>query len=458
MSYKFPEGFWWGSATSGPQSEGSTEKANKSIWDHWYEIESYKFHNEIGLEEASDFYRTYKTDISLMKEIGQNTFRTSIQWSRLIKDFNTGEVDEKAVEFYNNVIDELIKNDVDPFMNLYHFDMPMPLQEIGGWENREVVDRYVEFATKAFELFGDRVKKWFTFNEPIVHVECGYLYSYHYPMEVDFKKAVQVGFHTQLASSRAIESYRKLNLDGEIGIILNLTPSYPRSKNPYDVEAAEKCDLFFNKSYLDPAVHGEFPKGLCDILKKHGMMPIYKKEDLEIIKNNTVDILGVNYYQPRRVKAKVNTPNPNSPFMPGWYFDRFDMPGKRMNPHRGWEIYYEGLYDIAINLKDNYKNIKWYVAENGMGVEGEEKFIKNGMVEDDYRIKFIKGHLISLHRAMEEGSNCHGYHLWTFIDCWSWLNAYKNRYGFISLNLETKKREIKKSGHWLKSVTEKNEI
>ncbi len=456
MKYNFPENFYWGSATSGSQMEGSKDKANINIWDYWYRVEGYKFHNNLGPEETSGFYENYKKDIKLFKKLGHNSFRTSIQWSRLIKDFDRGEVDLKAVEFYNGVINSLIEEGVEPFMNLYHFDMPMKLQEIGGWENRIVVDKYVEFATKAFELFGDRVKKWFTFNEPIVHVECGYLYRYHYPMVVDAKRAVQVGYHTQLASSMAIREYKKLGLGGEIGIILNLTPSYPRSENKDDKLAGFRSDLFFNRSFLDPAIHGEFPADLIDLLKKHELIPVYKKEELDVIKENTIDLLGVNYYQPKRVKARENMPNPNSPFMPEWYFDYYNMPGRIINPHRGWEIYYKGLYDISINIRDNYKNIKWYVAENGMGVEGEEKFIKDGIVEDEYRIEFIKEHLKWLHKGIEEGSNCHGYHLWTFIDCWSWLNSYKNRYGYVRLDLESKERSIKRSGYFIKKVSENN--
>ena len=139
------------------------------------------------------------------------------------------------------------------------------------------------------------------------------------------------------------------------------------------------------------------------------------------------------------------------------YFDRYDMPNKRMNPYRGWEIYPKCLYDISINIKENYNNIPWYVSENGMGVKGEEAYVnKNGMIEDDYRIEFIQEHLYYLSKGIEEGSNCFGYHLWTPIDCWSWCNAYRNRYGYISLDLNTGKKTIKKSGLWIKEVSKEN--
>lgn len=458
MKYTFPEGFWWGSATSGPQSEGAADKDGRSpsIWDYWYEKEPERFFNGVGPQDTSTFYDNYKEDIKLLKEVGHNSFRTSIQWSRLIPD-GTGEPNPKAVEFYSNMIDAVLDEGIEPFINLFHFDMPMCMQEKGGWESREVVDAYVHFAKTCFELFGDRVKHWLTFNEPIVPVEGGYLYDFHYPNVRDGRRAIQVGYNTMLASAKAIEAYRSLDLDGEIGIVLNLTPSYPRSEDdPEDVKAARIRDLFFNRSFLDPSVKGYYPKELVDILKKDGVLPHYEPEDLEIIKNNTIDFLGVNYYQPVRIKKKESDETFDV-YMPDQYFDVYQMPGAKMNPYRGWEIYEKGIYDICRDIIDNYGNIPFYISENGMGVEGEEAFIdENGKIQDDYRIDFIKDHLKWLHKGIEEGANCKGYHLWTFIDCWSWTNAYKNRYGLIALDLDTQKRTLKKSGEWFKQLAENN--
>ena len=457
--YVFPKDFWWGAATSGPQSEGRFNKANDSVFDYWFDISKETFHNEVGPNVASNFYNSYKEDIAMLKSIGLNSFRTSIQWSRLIKDFETGEVCPDAVKFYNDVIDECIKNDIDIIINLHHFDLPIDLyNKFGGWESKKVVDLYCDFAKKCFELFADRVDKWTTFNEPIVVVEGQYLYKFHYPCLVDGNKAVQVAYNINLASAKAIKTYKEGNYDGEIGIIVNLTPSYPRSNSKEDLEAANIADLFFNRMFLDPAVKGEFPSELVELLEKDNVLWESTEEELNIIRESKVDYLGINYYQPRRVKAR-ETEFEESTWMPDKYFENYLMPGRRINKHRGWEIYPEAIYDIAVNIKENYGNIKWYVSENGMGVEGEDKFInKDGMIEDDYRIDFIKEHLIHLHKAIEEGANCKGYHLWTPIDCWSWCNSYKNRYGFISLDLETLNKTIKKSGYWIKKVSDSNEL
>ncbi|MCR6109828.1 glycoside hydrolase family 1 protein [Bacillus sp. A301a_S52] len=457
VNYRFPDNFWWGSAASATQMEGAAHEGGKgeNIWDHWYKIEPNRFFDGVGPETTSDFYHQYKEDIQRMKEIGHNSFRFSISWARLIPG-GEGEVNQEAVNFYNDVINELLKYDIEPFVNLYHFDMPKELQDKGGFENRDVVTLFADYAKKCFDLFGDRVKMWFTFNEPIVPVEGGYLYDFHYPNIVDAQKAFQVAYHTMIASALAIRGFRQLDIKGQIGIILNLTPSYPRSQHPADLKAAHIADLFFNRSFLDPAVLGEFPSELIQLLKEYNHLPVYKEEDLAVIKENTVDILGVNYYQPRRVKAKDHAPNSDSPFMPDWFFDNYEMPGRKMNPYRGWEIYEKGIYDIMMNLKNNYGNIASFISENGMGVQDEHRFLKDGRIEDDYRINFIKGHLTWLHKAIEEGCHTKGYHLWTFMDNWSWMNAYKNRYGFYSVNLETKERTAKKSAYWIKEVAENN--
>ena len=457
----FPENFLWGSATSGPQSEGRFNKKHDSVFDHWYDIEPDAFFDKVGPNVASNFYNSYKEDLAMIKEIGLNSFRTSIQWTRLIKDFETAEVDEDGVRFYNDMIDECLKNGLIPIINLHHFDLPVELyKKYGGWESKHVVDLFVKFAEKAFELFGDRVKYWTTFNEPIVVVEGQYLYKFHYPCLVDGKKAAQVMFNINLASAKAIEAYRKgeYNKDGgKIGIVLNLTPSYPRSESKEDLAAAKFADDFFNNSFLDPAIKGKFPEYLVEKLTEDKVLWEATEEEMAIIKNNTIDFLGVNYYQPRRVKAKEEAYDEALGWMPDKYFDNYIMPGRRMNPYRGWEIYPEAMYDIAMNLKNNYNNIPWYISENGMGVEGEDRYKnEDGIIEDDYRIDFIKEHLEHLHRGIEEGSNCFGYHTWTPIDCWSWLNAYKNRYGYISVDLDTQKKTIKKSGRWIKEVTENN--
>lgn len=449
---QFPEGFYFGSATSATQSEGAANKYGKgaNIWDYWFETEPERFHDRIGPQVASSFYEHYKEDIRLLKETGHNSCRISISWSRMFPTGN-GEVNPQAVQFYHDVIDEFHAQGIEVMVNLFHFDMPLAMQEKGGWESDEVVLAYVRYARTCFELYGHKVHRWFTFNEPIVHVECQYLTGYHYPAKRDMKAAVQAAFHTSLASAMAIREFHSM-CKGKIGMIINLTPNYARSDAEEDLKAARIADLFSCGSFLDPAVKGSYPDELTAILKEYDYMPSYTEEEVAIIKNNTVDFLGVNYYQPIRVCAKAKPKDPDEMMSPETFYDLYDMPGKRINPYRGWEIYPKGLYDIAVRIMEDYSNIEWMVTENGMGVENEERFMKKGRIEDDYRIDFYKEHLEWLHKGMALGSNCIGYHVWTGIDCWSWLNTYKNRYGLIALDLKTQKRTIKKSGYWFKEL------
>jgi 6-phospho-beta-glucosidase len=203
-------------------------------------------------------------------------------------------------------------------------------------------------------------------------------------------------------------------------------------------------------------VHGFYPNELKQFIEKEQIELDYEDKDLVLMKRYTVDFLGVNYYQPRRVQAG-DTASTQDVLQK--YFKPYKWPEAKMNPHRGWEIYEKGLYDIAIHIRDKYSNIPWYVAENGIGVEGEERFIDSlGEVQDDYRIDFMSNHLRWLQKGIDEGSNCFGYHVWTFIDNWSWLNEYKNRYGLVRLDLETMERHKKKSASWFYQLAKGNTL
>ena len=457
MFYEFPKSFWWGTASSAPQSEGASDKRAKMTWDEFFEKDPIRFFDGVGPETTCDVYNHYKEDFSIMKDLGLKTYRTSISWARLFPE--EGKINQEAVDFYNDLIDEMIKNGVEPFMNLFHFDIPMYLQEQGGWESKKAIDLYVEFAKACFELYGDRVKYWFTFNEPVCCADGGYLDDRHYPNVVDFKRTIQVGYNIHVAHAKAVLAYKEKNYGGKIGIIHVLAAVYPRSQNPADIRAAYVYDLFYNRSFLDPVFKGEFPKDLVDIIKSQNAMPLCSPEENECIKKAEIDIFGLNFYYPKRIKARESVPHPDSPFKPSHLYDLYnEMKGIKLNPYRGWEIYEKGIYDLAIMMRDEYNNIPWFVAENGMGVENEARFKDSQeMIQDDYRIQFMKDHLIWLHKAMGEGCNCLGYHWWTFVDNWSWINAYKNRYGIVELDREHNlKRRVKKSGYWMKEMIQNN--
>ncbi|WP_338983900.1 glycoside hydrolase family 1 protein [Spiroplasma endosymbiont of Othius punctulatus] len=459
MKINFNKDFWFGAATSGPQSEGTKNKANENVFDNWFNTNKKDFWGEIGPDKACNTFEEYKEDIKLMDEIKLNSFRTSIQWTRLIKNIETFEVDQEAVKFYRDYFLTLKNNNIKTVVNLYHFDLPQTLFEKGGWENKDTSEAFSKYAKICFEQFGDVVDHFTTFNEPVAASENHYLHGHWFPFVKDFNRFIDVANNMMIAHAMSVVEFKKIfkgdNIK-KIGIILNLTPSYPKDKSKENIEAAKLRELIFNRFFLDVVTKGEYPKELINFLTKENEMFELSKEDKTILKNGIVDFLGVNYYQPSRVQASTNKSAPQ----PWNWFEDYIWEDRRINPYRGWEIFPEAIYDIAMTIKNEYKNIPWFIAENGMGVEDEKRYMdKNRKINDTYRIDFYKEHLYWLHKAITEGSSCFGYHTWTFIDCWSWANSFKNRYGFVSLDLKTGKKTIKESGYWMNQViTNGNEI
>lgn len=457
MKYQFPKGFYWGSAASAPQTEGAACLDGKgiSVWDYWTEAQPDKFWQQGNPKIACDFYHRYREDIKLMQQCGQNSYRLSIAWTRILPQ-GTGEINPKGVEFYNNVIDELLARGIEPFVNLYHFDMPWELQAIGGWENRAVVSAFAEYARVCFELFGDRVKYWITHNEPIIASLNGYMLGSNMPQVRDFKRAVQVAHNIIMSHVLAVRAYRELGLDGVIGVVLNMSPVYPLSDSIEDVEAARIAELLFSDSFLYPVVEGYYHPELVKIIRELGATPVMEDSDMQLVAENVVDFLGVNYYHPLRTRAQAGTLAEQLNSGAGFKFEF--LPGARVSD-RGWEIYPEGIYDLLMKLKNNHRPLPVLISENGVAyrTETERTLVVDGRICDDERIEFIKSHLKYLHKAIADGAPVFGYHLWTFLDCWSWLNGYRNVYGLVQIDREHDlARTIKSSGYWFKQLEANN--
>lgn len=394
-----------------------------------------------------------------MAEIGLTHYRTSINWSRFLLDYEEAIVDEEYAAYIDKVIDELLEKQVEPMICLEHYEVPAYLfEKYGGWDSMHVVDLFVKYADKVLDRYGHKVKHWFTFNEPIVVQTRVYLDAIRYPFEQNTKKWMQWNFHKALATAKVVELFKQKGLKektgAKMGVILNPEVTYARSSAPHDQEAANIYDLFFNRIFLDPSIKGEYPQELFDLMARHSIAFEYTQADLETIKQNTVDYVGINLYYPHRVKARTTAWNESTPFHPSYYYEMFDMPGKKMNPFRGWEIYPKIMYDMAMRMKEEYGNIEWFIAENGMGVEQEWRYKNDeGSIQDDYRIEFIAEHMKWLLKAVDEGSNCKGYMLWAFTDNVSPMNAFKNRYGLVEINLDdNRNRQMKKSARWYQSI------
>ncbi len=462
--YKFPEGFLWGSATSAGQTENNgvenTGGKSETIWEKSYTEMKDRFYNKMPV--VNDFLNKYKEDIKIAKDLNFNSLRVSISWARLLPD---GEnLNPEGVQFYNDLFDEMKSAGLKIFVGLYHFDMPTWAQEKGGWLNKEIAEKFAFYARTAFREFGGKVDNWATFNEPIVLVEGQQWYDFHYPFNVDFKDGIIAMMNINLAHSLAIQEFRDSGLETQCGIILNITPAIPRSQNKADLVASELSELFQWRCFSDTTIKGEFPKKLFNIINEKGLWPeeINFDEYNLIFSKSKIDFLGINFYHPLRVKSLDYVPNFNedeTAITPQTHFySIYDMPNKRMNPYRGWEIYPKAIYMMLKTIQNEYDNIPCYIAENGMGVQDEERYKVDGMIQDTYRIDFHSEHLYWVHKAIEEGSSCFGYHMWTYIDNWSWCNAYKNRYGYVELDLKTGERREKLSASWIRKTIKENEI
>ena len=452
-----PQDFILGAAALAWQTEGwSGKKPGQDSWiDLWYKNDRHVWHNGYGPAVATDFINRFREDVALMKQAGLTHYRTSINWSRFLTDYENATVDEEYAAYYDALFDEMHRQGIEPMICLEHYELPgVLLDTYGGWASKHVVELFVRYAEKVFARYHGKVTRCFTFTEPIVDQTRVYLDALRWPYEQNTSTWMQWNHHKVLATAKVVKLFREKGYRGSVGCILNPEVTYPRSRGPHDLRAAEMYDLFYNRLFLDPLVHGRYPAELFTLLEQHQVEWEYTANELALIADNTVDELGINLYYPHRVKAPSRAWHPDTPFHPAYYYEPFELPGRRMNRSRGWEIYPRIIYDMAMRIKKDYRNIDWFVAESGMGVENEAQFRnRDGIIDDTYRIDFISEHLYYTLLAREEGANCHGYMLWAFTDNVSPMNAFKNRYGLIEIDLDNQRaRRAKKSASWFRQL------
>lgn len=456
--FTLPDDFFFGAAMSGPQTEGEWNTGGKleNLWDTWSQENLSDFYNRVGSYAGNAFMAKYQEDLRIMADLGLTTYRTSIQWSRLLDE--DGNINPEGAAWYHELFRASREAGLECFVNLYHFDMPTFLFRRGGWESREVVEAYAAYAAKAFAEFGQEVKHWFTFNEPTVEPEQRYQAGVWYPKLHDFGRARVVQYHISVAHALATANFRAaqavgtVRADAKIGLINAFTPTYTRENpTPEDLEAVRMMGGINNRWWLDLITKGELPVDVLDTLAENGVHLPIRPGDAEILKQGVVDWLGCNYYHPTRVQAPASKVDEYG--LPR-FADEYVWPDAVMNESRGWEIYPEGLYDFGIDVRDNYPGLEWFVSESGMGVMDEHLHRGDDFrIEDPYRVDFVRGHLEALARAIEAGSPCKGYHYWGLIDNWSWSNAFKSRYGFVEVDLmDGYKRRLKRSADWLREV------
>ena len=441
------EPFLWGVATAAYQAEGAyqTDGKGESKWDF--------LTNKVGITQpiigekqtgnvAINLYdRTqYLKDIQLMTELGVNCYRFSLDWSRIIPD-GVGAVNEVALKHYDVLIDDLLAAGIEPLVTIYHFDYPSVLMQKGGWGNPEMENWWLNYATIVLKRYGNKVKKFITFNEPYIEfflVENMLTMPRTAPLSKEFYMSQIQKAHRQLVTNAKITKiYHDLNLKGEIGLVLNLNPAAPwDATKPADVEAAKFQDILINDLFLDPIYKGSYPKMALDSFAKYN--PTFKPsaEDLALIAAQKPDFLGINYYAPAIVKGQ------DSPMSLNWLENNPDSIKSNVGPVKP-----EYLYKILMRLKTDYGNPRMFITENGTGFKQEDVKI-NGKINDPMRTDYIKRHIEATLKAKSEGANVNGYVVWSGWDNFEWVSGYTKRLGIIYVDYATQERTPKDSYYW----------
>jgi beta-glucosidase len=441
----FPKNFTWGTATAAYQIEGAYQEDGKglSIWDEFCMRKKAIKNGDTG-NEACDHYNRYKEDVQLMKTLGYPNYRFSISWPRVIPE-GKGEVNIKGLDFYDRLIDELLRKDIIPFITLYHWDLPLALDKSGGWYARETAYRFADYSEVVVNKFQDRVKNWITINEPWIVMITGYVLGVLAPGKISPFKSLKVAHNLLLAHGLAVERMRSIAKDLQIGITNALSPIESAHHEKY-FSAATRADAIMNRLWLDPIFKGKYPKEIENNIYSQNKGENIE-EDLKIISQRT-DFLGINHYTRTIVK---NIPFPLYNFRP----IKPDYPGVEFTS-MGWEIYPQGIYNILKKIQNDYGNPPVYITENGVAFI--EELNSDGGLEDDNRIEFLKKYLSKVSHAIHEGADIKGYFVWSFMDNFEWAEGYAKTFGLVHVDRKnrTLKRTAKKSAHWYSKVIEKN--
>ena len=448
--YKLPEDFLLGTANSAFQSEGAWERDGKSetIMDSYAKMYAGKTLEKANkgavlTEDMPDrgcfFYDHYEAYIDDMVKTGQNTFRLSLSWSRIIPT-GVGAVNPKGIEFYNKVIDKLLACKIVPMVDLYHWDLPQCLQDEGGFENSHFPEWFEAYAKICFEAFGDRVKLWSTFNESANSAIQGYGAGSFPPYLRQPDHGALAAHNTILAHFRAVRLYKSMNLGGKIGAVNCVMSLHPQSHCDEDVHAMERQMLRRYDWWVEPMMKGRYPQKLLDECPGIAdTMPENFQQDLDkwFI---PMDFIGINYYVTRRVSYK-----PDTLIKASAAFDFFSQPGKR------FESYPAGIADVVLRTRERYgDDVEMYITENGCAMPNIND--PEQECEDDERILYIREHLRMLYRLIKMGVKVKGYYYWNDADSYEAMSGYDLRFGLTWVDHKTGERRWKKSRHWFSQV------
>lgn len=462
----FPEGFLWGAATAAYQIEGAAHEDGRrdSIWD--------RFSREPGAVDrgangdvACDHYHRMPSDVALMKELGLASYRFSTSWARIRPD--DGEFNPAGLDFYSRLVDELLAVGIEPWVTLYHWDLPATLQDRGGWTERDTAYRFVEYAEKVLSVLGDRVQNWTTLNEPWCSSMLGYASGEHAPGRTEPREAVRAVHHLLLAHGLGVERLRELAPGKAYGITLN--QGYPVPADPgnaEDVAAARAVDGLANRLFLDPVFRGTYPEDMWELLAPYGLEEVVRDGDLETIAQD-IDVLGLNFYnghavtgdpgaprEPRRgpTGRALGDPNVGAEWVTA-------VPRGLPVTEMGWEIDRGDLLQTLLRLHRDYTGpagIPVCIMENGAAMPDAPD--GSGFVDDRDRIEFLRGSLQSCHEAIAAGVDLRGFHVWSLFDNFEWAFGYGKRFGIVRVDYETQRRIPKASAAFFRDVIARNAL
>ncbi len=447
MKFEFPKDFIFGAASSAVQIESATREGGKGedAWQHLCvsQPEKYGF---ADLENGADFYHRYKEDIKMMKELGLKAFRFSIAWSRIYPNGST-EVNQAGIEYYHNVIDELIKNDIMPFMDLFHCDLPQWVVERNGLLNPEFIDWFTVYAKTCFTEFGEKVPYWSTVNEPQCNIMAPYAWGGLPFFEKDIKKMLLASHHMVLAHFKTVKLYREMGLKGKIGFVNHFQLAYGASLDKLDQDAAERDMSYYSNWYADAIYLGHYPENIIDYpYIKDNMPKDYQKDlDQNFIKS---DFVGINYYDTYIVK---NAKDDKLDYEVVWS----DLIPK---DDYGFTVNPQGIYDTVLYVHERYPDIELLISENGIGKKRWGNYEEE--LQDDYRVTYMREHLRGLSRIIKAGVPVTAYFHWTIMDTSEGVdtNGFNLMFGLTQVRYETKERVPRKSWYYYQKVIAQKEV
>lgn len=448
---RFPTNFLWGTATSSYQIEGAWQADGKgeSIWDRFAHTPGKIIDGSNG-DVACDHYQHWRDDIALMQHLGLQAYRFSIAWPRILPQ-GVGAVNQRGIDFYSRLVDDLLAADIIPFATLYHWDLPQALQERGGWPQRATAEAFVEYTDVITRALGDRVKHWITINEPWCVSFLSHQIGEHAPGWSDWYAGLAAAHHVLLAHGWAVPVIRRNSPGAEAGVTLNFTVATTATPTPQNLAAVRIYDGYFNRWFLDPIYGRHYPADMVDLYLKAGFLPAHNMDfiadgDMAAIAAHT-DFLGVNYYT--RIVLKADPAGSDLPIDDPEHatLERTDM---------GWEIYPQGLYDLLGRLHFEYQAPKLYITENGASfADGPDA---DGKVHDTRRIDFLRAHFSKAHAAIAAGVPLAGYFVWSLLDNFEWAKGYTERFGIVWVDFATQQRILKDSALWYRQVIAENAV